>query len=59
MHEIEEISMTANRIHKKLPLVRDDTHKYDRIFFEELECLLDRLANLTNLINLKGEQNNA
>ncbi len=56
MSEIGEISVTANRIHKKLPFVRDDTHKYDRIFFEELEFLLEQITILTNL---KGEQNNA
>jgi len=56
MSEIEEISTTANKLYKKLPLVRNDTNKYDEIFFEELERLLGQVTRLTNL---KGEQNNA
>lgn len=56
MSEIEVLSTTANRLYKKLPLVRNDTNKYDEIFFEELESLLNQV---TRLINLKGEQNNA
>lgn len=56
MSEIEVLSTTANRLYKKLPLVRNDTNKYDEIFFEELGSLLNQV---TRLINLKGEQNNA
>lgn len=56
MSEIEEFFTTANRLYKKLPLVRNDTNKYDEIFFEELESLLNQITQLTIL---GGKHNNA
>ena len=54
MSEIEVLSTTANKLYKKLPLVRTETNKYDEIFFEELESLLNQVTRLTTQLTILG-----
>lgn len=56
MNNIENIITIAQRIGRKLPLARNDTNDFDRIFFTDVEVLIDQIAQLAN--SNKKVQNN-
>lgn len=56
MNNIENIITIAQRIGRKLPLARNGTNDFDRIFFTDVEVLIDQIAQLAN--SNKKVQNN-
>lgn len=50
---IENIIKIAERVGKKLPLARHEANDFDRIFFTDVEVLVDQIIKLANTINKK------